>query len=420
MKIKTTFIAFLLSIPILIGMLEVSLAAGVSEKDLKAVEKKAQAQSIEHKKLQAQAMQINMELNEVSQEMIKTARLIQSNEDNISRMEKTLEELKVDLETAEKNFLKEDDYLIKTLAALQNLALKPTEALFVQPLTPVDIIRSAILLRETVPYLEENAERIRKELMSIENKKIKVENQYKKISRQKDLLIKEHEKMKVLVQKKSKMRNAVEIKSVQAKQKVEKLASQAQDLRDLLNKIEKQQQEKKRKEEERKRLAEQKAAEENKKLAEAKKDSETQTADLIKSSQQFINENTIRFSQAKGKLSMPARGSIITSFGEQKVKGVSSKGIIIRTRNLAQVISPYDGTVVFSGPFRGYGNMIIIEHGEGYLSLLAGLDNLDVEPGQLLLAGEPVGIMSKTGEAKLYVELRKDNKPIDPLPWMAN
>ena len=64
--------------------------------------------------------------------------------------------------------------------------------------------------------------------------------------------------------------------------------------------------------------------------------------------------------------------------------------------------------------------MIIVEHGEGYLSLLAGLETLDVEPGQLLLAGEPIGVMSERGEPKLYVELRKDNHPIDPLPWMMN
>ncbi len=418
MRRKTCFYFRFLSMLIVFGMLKPVYAANVSEKDLKAVEKQAQAQSLEHKKLQAQAMQINLELNEVSQEMVKTAKMIQNSEDKLSQMEKNLETLKQNLEEAEDAFIKEDDNLIKTLAALQNLALKPTEALFVQPLTPVEIIRSAILLRETVPYLEGNAEKIRGELLEIEAKKLKVENQYKKISAQKTVLIKEHEKMKKLVQKKSKIRNAVEIKSVQAKQKVEKLASQAQDLRDLLNKIEKERLEKRKKEEQR-RLAEQKAAEERRRQEELKKGSEIKTADLIKSSQQFISEEGVRFAKAKGKLSLPARGAVITAFGDKKVKGVSSKGIIIRTRNMAQVIAPYDGTVVFSGPFRGYGNMIIIEHGEGYLSLLAGLDSLDVEPGQLLLAGEPVGIMPERGEAKLYVELRKDNHPIDPQPWMA-
>lgn len=91
-------------------------------------------------------------------------------------METQLEKLKADLKTAEEGFTEEDDNLIKMLSALQNLALKPTEALFVQPLTPVEIIRSAMLLRETVPYLEENAERIRKELDAIARKKIWLKN----------------------------------------------------------------------------------------------------------------------------------------------------------------------------------------------------------------------------------------------------
>ena len=115
---------------------------------------------------------------------------------------------------------------------------------------------------------------------------------------------------------------------------------------------------------------------------------------------------------------MPARGKIITAYGEQVVKGVSAKGITIRTRNGAQVIAPFDGSVIFSGPFRGYGNLIIIEHGDGYLSLLAGLENMDVELGQMLLAGEPVGQMPEDGDAKLYMEIRKDNQPIDPLAWI--
>lgn len=77
-------------------------------------------------------------------------------------MEKQLARLQKELKTAEDDFIKEDENLIQTLYALQNLALKPTEALFVQPLTPVEIIRSAMLLRETVPFLAEEAAQIRR------------------------------------------------------------------------------------------------------------------------------------------------------------------------------------------------------------------------------------------------------------------
>lgn len=395
------------------------MAADVSKADLAKMEREVQAQNLEHKKLQAQATQISLELTRISKDMIASAKQIQNSEEKISRMESELETLRADLKKAEENFVVEDDNLIKTLSALQNLALKPTEALFVQPLTPVEIIRSAMLLREAVPYLQENAARIREDLEKIETQKNLVEKQVARIIRQKKILEKEHEQMKALVQRKSKIRNAVEIKSVKAKKKVEQLASQANDLRDLLNKLEKQRQEKlRRQEEERRRLAELKAAEARRAAEETKKLEEKQRADLIKFKPEVINEVGENFVKAKGHLLRPARGPVVTAYGEQMSKGVTSKGIIIKTRSQAQVISPYDGTVIFAGPFRGYGNLIIIEHGQGYLSLLAGLEEVDCELGQMLLAGEPVGQMPESGDARLYVELRKDNHPVNPLTWI--
>lgn len=395
------------------------MAADVSKADLAKMEREVQAQNLEHKKLQAQATQISLELTRISKDMIASAKQIQNSEEKISRMESELETLRADLKKAEENFVVEDDNLIKTLSALQNLALKPTEALFVQPLTPVEIIRSAMLLREAVPYLQENAARIREDLEKIEAQKNLVEKQVARIIRQKKILEKEHEQMKALVQRKSKIRNAVEIKSVKAKKKVERLASQANDLRDLLNKLEKQRQEKQRRqEEERRRLAELKAAEARRAAEETKKLEEKQRADLIKFKPEVINEVGENFVKAKGHLLRPARGPVVTAYGEQMSKGVTSKGIIIKTRSQAQVISPYDGTVIFAGPFRGYGNLIIIEHGQGYLSLLAGLEEVDCELGQMLLAGEPVGQMPESGDARLYVELRKDNHPVNPLTWI--
>ena len=413
MTLRTIFKSSLVAI--IVSAIIAPKVEAITSSDLAKVEQKVQQQSIEHKKLQAQETQIILELSAVNKEMITTAKKIQNTEERLSLMERQLEKLKKDLEQAELGFSKEDDNLIKTLAALQNLALKPTEALLVQPLTPVEIIRSAMLLRETVPYLEENAARIRKELKEIAKKKNLVEKQFSQISKQKNILEKEHSRMKILVQKKSKMRNVVAIKSEKAKKNIEKLASQANDLRDLLTKLEKQRLEKQ-KQEEIKRL-EAKKAEEAKKLAE-KNQVKTQTADLIKSASPVITKIGTEFKKAKGSLPMPARGKIITAYGEQVVKGVSAKGITIRTRNQAQVIAPFDGSVIFSGPFRGYGNLIIMEHGDGYLSLLAGLQSIDVDVGQLLLAGEPIGQMPQDGDAKLYMEIRKDNHPLDPMAWI--
>ena len=406
MDFRTAFKYSVLTAAVLLFGFTAAKAAGVSKDELKKVEKQVLEQSLEHKKLQAQATQINLEISAVNKEMIKTAKKIQNNEDRLTLMENHLTLLEKDLQKTQETFTKEDIYLIDLLTALQNLAMKPTESLLVQPLSPVEIIRSAMILRETVPYLEENAANLRAKLQNISLKKDKIEKQIAEISKQKVLLQSEHARMTQLARKKSRLRNSVEIKSEQTKKNMDKLASQAQDLRDLLSKLEKQRLEKERKEAERRRKEEV-----LRKLEEKKSD------DLIKSETPAITNIASGFAKAKGSLPMPARGVITTRYGEQKVKGVSSKGLTVSTRAKAQVISPFDGAVVFAGPFRGYGDMIIVEHGDGYLSLLAGLGSIDVEPGQMLLAGEPVGQMPEETNSELYIEIRKDNHPINPAAW---
>jgi septal ring factor EnvC (AmiA/AmiB activator) len=137
----------------------------------------------------------------------------------------------------------------------------------------------------------------------------------------------------------------------------------------------------------------------------------------------------IPFSSARGKLPLPAQGKRALAFGEQTQFGGQSKGIVIETRFSAEVVSPCDGWVVYAGEFRSYGQLLIINTGDGYHILLAGLSQIDVQPGQFVLTAEPVGTMSsgqknppsasQVSGPVLYVELRKDGRPIDPDPWWA-
>jgi len=134
----------------------------------------------------------------------------------------------------------------------------------------------------------------------------------------------------------------------------------------------------------------------------------------------------IAFSQASGRLPMPAQGRQVLGYGEKTQFGGQSKGIVLETRQGAQVTSPCDGWIVYAGEFRSYGQLLIINAGGGYHVLLAGLSQIDVQPGQFVLAAEPVGTMTgwpqqsqpTTSNAPvLYVEFRKDGKPVDPDPW---
>lgn len=144
----------------------------------------------------------------------------------------------------------------------------------------------------------------------------------------------------------------------------------------------------------------------------------------------------VPFQLAKGKLPMPARGRRALGFGDKTQYGGTSKGVVLETRFGARITSPCDGWVVYAGEFRSYGQLLIINAGGGYHVLIAGLSQMDVGPGQFVLAAEPIGTMSgaprtaqlatgRTGLGQqpqpsapvLYIEFRKDGEPINSDPW---
>ena len=127
------------------------------------------------------------------------------------------------------------------------------------------------------------------------------------------------------------------------------------------------------------------------------------------------------FDSRKGLVPYPVVGRVAVRYGQPIANGRTHKGLTLETGKAAQVIAPYEGKVAFSGPFRSYGELLIIQHNGGYHTLLAGMARIDVAVGQWVLTGEPVAVMGREGVNKtaLYVEIRRNSQPINPLPWMA-
>lgn len=127
----------------------------------------------------------------------------------------------------------------------------------------------------------------------------------------------------------------------------------------------------------------------------------------------------------RGGLLSPIAGRQVRGFGD-RAEGPASQGIAWRGGPAARVISPCDGRVVFAGPFRTYGRMLILDCGGGYHFVLAGLDRLDARAGASVAAGEPVGVMAdydarRASEApSLYGELRFNGAPVDPAPFLRS
>ncbi len=137
----------------------------------------------------------------------------------------------------------------------------------------------------------------------------------------------------------------------------------------------------------------------------------------------------------RGHLHLPVNGVRIREFGGSDGAGGTQKGLSIAAHRGAEITAPCDGWVVYAGPFRSYGQLLILNAGGGYHVLLAGMERISVDLGQFVLTGEPVAAMGDGSQATasvmtgpnttgpkqpvLYVEFRKDGTPIDPSPWWA-
>jgi murein hydrolase activator len=143
------------------------------------------------------------------------------------------------------------------------------------------------------------------------------------------------------------------------------------------------------------------------------------------------------FADQKGNLPLPVFGSVLRKFNEADAAGLRRPGIIVSAPPVSLVSTPFAATIRYRGPLLDYGNVIILEPGAGYLIVLAGLGQVYGEVGQILSAGDPVGLMAGKDPAAqdflvettlgkdqirqqtLYIEIRQDRKAVDPAAWFA-
>jgi septal ring factor EnvC (AmiA/AmiB activator) len=295
--------------------------------------------------------------------------------------------------------------LAALVGALQRLARHPPEALALLPVPPVDSVRTARLLGAVVPPIEAEAAAVGRELEQLKSLRASVAAERAALAEANRRLASDRDALRRLVERRGQLYRQTETARTESGQRIAALARQAEDLRDLLRRLEE------------RRTAEAQAARQR-----------TLEARVTEG----LAGKLRRLGEARGQMVYPARGRIVRDFGQSDEGHQPHRGVSIETRGEAQVVAPFDGQIVFAGPFRGYGLILIIEHGEGYHTLLAGLGRIDVTPGQIVATGEPI---ATTGSSELpgplvgnsplstgpvlYVELRRQGQPINPSPWLA-
>ena len=166
-----------------------------------------------------------------------------------------------------------------------------------------------------------------------------------------------------------------------------------------------------------------------------------ESADTLQAFAEGLNldaSQTTGFAQAQGTLALPAFGKIILNPGETDARGVTRPGLTLATRPVALVTAPWSGTIRYIGPLLEYGNVMILEPGDGYLLILSGLEQLYGEVGDIVAKDDPVGVMgaaeddsgasdlapstNASGASQtetLYLELRQGAQTVDPRDWFA-
>ncbi len=304
------------------------------------------------------------------------------------------------------------DELSALLAGLQRLDLDPPPALIVEPANVLGALRGAMMFGAVVPQLRDKAKVVQTNLDDLAA--IHDESETERAARSDAIAALNQSQAELLELQSEKKAQAAQAASdlQNEKSRAAELASKAKSLEDLLAAIDK-----KKRDDAARQVAEAKAAE--------------QAADDAKRrADELTMRSALPLSAARGKLLLPVNGQVTMHFGDETGLGTTLQGMAISADANMNVISPVAAKVEFAGPFRSYGELLILNAGEGYLVLLAGMKQISVELGQTIKAGEPLGqmgdgpsnlaVLGETAKTpELYIEFRKDNTAIDPAPWWA-
>lgn len=386
----------------------------VREEELLAIEKARSQSSETLKKLEEEAKKIAIDRKQLNEQLISSAQKVKSSEIRIQSLEARMSSLS-DNETAIRLSLdKRRDVLSEVLAILQRMGRKPPPAILVNPEDMLSSVRTAILMGSVLPELREEVEVLIADLEDLAVVQKAVEDDRKKIRLELEVLMEQQQRLIALMEARQKVHQANQERKDEEKKKVAELSGRAQTLRELLEGMEENV--------EGARLA----------AAAARKlslENEGRGFNPKAFSDPARLAPKTAFINARGMLPLPVNGRILSRFGENDSYGLKTRGISLETRARSVVISPADGWVAYSGQFRSFGQMLILNVGSGYYILLAGFETANVEVGQFVLMGEPIASMGekstlspallavKGSDPVLYVEFRKENGSIDPNPW---
>ncbi|WP_439395783.1 murein hydrolase activator EnvC family protein [Bradyrhizobium sp. PMVTL-01] len=397
------------------------------EQELEAARARQKSAEEAQAKLKAEITALGQDRTQLNQQLIDTAANVRGVEAKIDEAETRLKALNGREQQMRSSLDSRRADIVEVLAALQRAGRRTPPALLVRPEDALQSLRTAMLLGAVVPELRGRAEKIAGELGELIALRKNIASERDQLAADRDRVRSDQTRLIALVEERQRQQAAREKDLDAENSRAIALSRQVGDLQGLITKMEQDLQ------------SAAKAAEKAEKAAEAARQAEAKAAAnaaaSAKSGPAAFKDRSrttpaIAFASAKGLLPLPVNGNKIRDFGGSDGVGGVQKGISLATKPGSQVTTPCDGWVVYAGPFRSYGQLLILNAGGGYHVLIAGMERISVNIGQFVLTGEPVATMGSTSQVAsilatnasqpvLYVEFRKDGTPIDPGPWWA-
>lgn len=356
-------------------------------------------------KLAADIASVRKDYASITAALIQSAKTEQKLGQDIEDIGTKLEDLKMQDARIRASLAERADVLAEVLGALQRMGINPPPAILVRPEDALASVRSAILLGAVVPELRHETEKLMADLKEHSRVTASIEAERARLTASVTEQLAEKQRLNMLLEARRKFQAETQAAIEAEQQNAQELAAKARSLKELVESLDRQA---KRKAEEEARIAALPVPDANRLL------------------------ERIPFRSLQGQIALPVTGQVKRRFGANDGNGSVMQGDMVATQSGAIVTAPVDGEILYAGPFRSYGQLLILDAGGGYHVVLAGMNRLTVASGQSVLAGEPIGAMgearvastSATQDAKatreLYVEFRKDGKPVDPTPWWAD
>ncbi len=345
------------------------------------------------------------ELDAVREECIAAAREALQHEQGVAALERTIGLLGRDAEGRQRGLDESRPEQARLLGTLAHLARDPPERPAYAPAAVIERIRGEMLLQGTLPGLRAEARALAGEIERIAALRQQIAGKKAELESARQASAADRAQLAELAARRLELTRRLLPEDSGAAVRIARLGHEASDIGDLIKRAD---------------AATERRDKEVLARARAALPKDMVSMLTAEAADPTRPQPLHAFDPPHSALLMPVSGTITGGFGTATAAGAANQGLSLAALPGAVAVAPFDGRVIYAGPFRDCGLVLIIRHGGLYHSLLAGLERIDVKSDQWVLAGEPVGAMLESSGGALYFELRRDGRPVDPHPSLAS